>query len=114
MKLEIVKTNKSLISQVVELGTKNSKTLGHFPEGAYIEHARNGFLICAHKNSQLLGYILFSITKSKNCIRIIQLCISDEARNKGVAKSLLDVLKSRFRNPGTCPGMLQFAYLVGH
>ncbi len=39
MRIEIIRENKNLIDQVVKLGTKNSKTLGHFPEGAYIEHA---------------------------------------------------------------------------
>ncbi len=98
MKIENIFSDTLLIKQVVELGTKNSKTLGHFPEGAYIEHAHRGFLICAHEKRQLLGYVLFSITQSKNSIRIIQLCIADEARNKGIAKSLLDTVKAKFRS----------------
>lgn len=98
MKIEVIKNNESLLAQVVELGTRNSKTLGHFPEGAYYEHAHRGFLICAHNEGHLLGYVLFSITQSKNYIRIIQLCTSDDARKQGVAKELLDGLKSKFRN----------------
>ncbi len=97
MKIETVRTDENLISQVVKLGTKNSKTLGHFPEGAYIEHARRGFLICAYEKEQLLGYLLFSITQSKNSIRIIQLCISESARNQGIAKALLNSLKLKYR-----------------
>ena len=98
MKIEIIRKNDDLIRQVVALGTKNSKTLGHFPEGAYIEHAHRGFLICAHNNGDLLGFILYSITHSKNLIRIIQLCIADNAREQGIAKSLLDSIKSKFRH----------------
>lgn len=97
MKIEFVKNDNDLINQVVVLGTKNSRTLGHFPEGAYFEHASRGFLICAYQGSILLGYLLFSVTKSKSCIRVIQLCVSKDARGTGVAKKLLDYLKSNFR-----------------
>ncbi|PZX52565.1 acetyltransferase (GNAT) family protein [Algoriphagus chordae] len=97
MEIEVVKENGEILKQVVELGTKNSKTLGHFPEGAYVDHARKGFLICAHQERILLGYILFSITSSKSYVRIIQLCIADEARGTGVAKELLNSLKNKFR-----------------
>lgn len=98
MKIESIYRDKDLISQVVSLGTKNSKTLGHFPEGAYVEHAHRGFLICAHEKQKLFGYLLYSITQSKSCIRIIQLCVADNARNKGVALALLDSLKEKYRD----------------
>jgi predicted nucleic acid-binding protein/GNAT superfamily N-acetyltransferase len=98
MKIEIIHNDKNLIDQVVNLGTKNSKTLGHFPEGAYIQHAQRGFLFCAHENDQLLGYLLFSITHSKSSIRVIQLCLDEKARKKGIAKALLDSLKSKYRD----------------
>lgn len=65
MEIEIVRNNKNLLAQVVKLGTKNSKTLGHFPEGAYIEHALRGNLTCAFKEDKLYGYVLFSVTQSK-------------------------------------------------
>lgn len=97
MEIEFVRNDDHLIKQVVSLGTSNSRTLGHFPEGAYYEHAGRGFLICAYKEDSLLGYLLFSITKSKSCIRVIQLCVSKEARGGGVSKRLLDYLKSNFR-----------------
>ncbi|AEV31100.1 acetyltransferase [Owenweeksia hongkongensis DSM 17368] len=97
METEFVRNNNHLIKQVVNLGTKNSKTLGHFPEGAYFEHAHKEYLICSHVEGNLLGYLLFSVTKSKRSIRIIQLCISEEARGQGVSKKLLDFLKSKFR-----------------
>ncbi|MFY0601072.1 MAG: GNAT family N-acetyltransferase [Cyclobacteriaceae bacterium] len=98
MRIEPIRDNEELLSQVVRLGTKNSKTLGHFPEGAYLQHAYLGYLICAYEDNILCGYILFSITQSKSTIRIIQLCISDDFRNKGVAKSLLDSLKNKYQN----------------
>ncbi len=98
MKIEFIRSNDNLIAQVVALGTKNSKTLGHFPEGAYFDHAKKGFLVCAHADNNLIGYILFSITQSKRSVRIIQLCISDKFRNKGISKMLLDAVKDEFRD----------------
>ena len=97
MKIEIIKNDDTLINQVVGLGTRNSKTLGHFPEGAYLEHARKGLIICAYEGKQLFGYLLFSITQSKSSIRLIQLCISETNRNQGIAKKLLDYLKFKYR-----------------
>ena len=98
MKIEIIRKNKNLIDQVVKLGTRNNKTLGHFPEGAFIQHAQRGFLICAYEKDKLLGYLLFSITHSKSSIRVIQLCLDENARKKGIAKGLLDSLKSKYRD----------------
>lgn len=97
MDIELVRTDRGLINQVVELGTKNSKTLGHFPEGAYFEHARKGFLLCAFESQELLGYLLFYIVQSKNSIKIIQLCTSNTARKRGISVALLDALKEKFR-----------------
>lgn len=96
MNIEFVKTDKDLLRQVVDLGTKNSKTLGHFPEGAFIEHALRGNLICAVEKGELHGYILFSVTQSKSTIRIVHLCISEDSRNQGIAKSLLDAVKDKY------------------
>lgn len=97
MNIEILSDNDNLLKEVVKLGTKNSKTLGHFPEGAFIEHAKKGNIICAlDDDKHLLGYILFSITQSKRTIRIVHLCISEDHRNKGVAKSLLDTVKNKY------------------
>lgn len=96
MRIELITSNQRLIQQVVELGTKNSKTLGHFPEGAFKEHALRGNLICAHKDGDLLGYLLFSVTKSKLFIRVVHLCISKDNRDKGVARSLMDFVKNKY------------------
>ncbi|HEA20087.1 hypothetical protein LCGC14_1201520 [marine sediment metagenome] len=86
-----------LFDQVVAMGTKNSKTLGHFPRGAFIEYGKKGTIIAAHdSNKTLFGYILFSITASKGTIRIVHLCIGENNRGKGIAKLLLDEVRSRF------------------
>ncbi|WP_418502082.1 GNAT family N-acetyltransferase [Flagellimonas sp.] len=82
---------------MVALGTKNSKTLGHFPRGAFAEYGNKGTIIGAHQNSKtLLGYVLFSITSSRNTIRIVHLCVDESQRGKGIAKLLLDEVRQRF------------------
>lgn len=86
-----------LFDQVVSLGTKNSKTLGHFPKGAFTEYGKKGTILGAHSDNQtLLGYILFSITASKRTIRIVHLCIREDHRREGIAKLLLDEVRSKF------------------
>ena len=90
-------TEEGLVKKVVELGTKNSKTLGHFPEGAFLEHIKKGFLyVSLDKENELLGYILFSITQSKRIIRVIHLCINENHRGRGIAIQLLNTIKNSF------------------
>ncbi|MBD0851867.1 GNAT family N-acetyltransferase [Maribacter arenosus] len=86
-----------MLDEVISLGTKNSKTLGHFPKGAFQEHAKKGNIIGAFSNANdLLGYLLFSVTVSKRTIRVVHLCISQNHRNKGVAKLLVNELRDKF------------------
>lgn len=79
--------------QVVRLGTINSKTLGHLPEGAFREYAKKGCIYCAIENETVLGYILFAAVKSKRTLRIIHLCVGKQHRGKGIAIALLNRLK---------------------
>ena len=95
--IEKIGCDHPLFDQVVSLGTKNSKTLGHFPKGAFTEYGNKGTIIGAYLGDKtLLGYILFSITASKGIIRIVHLCIGENYRGKGIAKLLLDEVRTRF------------------
>lgn len=95
--IEKIGCNHPLFEEVVVLGTKNSKTLGHFPKGAFIEHAKKGnIFIASTVESTLLGYILFSIPASKGTIRITHLCIDDNYRRSGIAELLLDEIRNIF------------------
>ncbi|MGX7668923.1 GNAT family N-acetyltransferase [Flavobacterium pedocola] len=98
MELRIVNHNESILSDIVSLGKKNAKTLGMFPEGAFIDHAKKKCIIAAIENDKLLGYILFRITQSKGIISIAHLCVDSEYRNKGIAKKLLDFLKNKYQH----------------
>ena len=95
MKIIKLTADSKFFSEIVQLGTRNSKTLGHFPEGAFKEHANKGYINAAIEKNKLLGYVLFSITQKKRSVRIVHLCISETARNQGIAKALLDDLKEK-------------------
>lgn len=90
-------SEESIIQKVIELGNKNTKTLGLLPEGAIRYHIKKGLLfINIDEKENLYGYILFSITQRKRNVRIIHLCVEKKYRGKKVAKHLLDFLKENF------------------
>lgn len=96
MQIKEVQNGEKLLDQIVTLGTKNSRTLGHFPEGAFREYARKGNIICACNQSQLGGYVLFSVSQNKNIVRLVHLCVDESHRSTGIAKLLLDYVKDRY------------------
>ena len=92
-------TNKEerILKAVIELGDKNSKTLGHLPRSVYREYARKKrIVVILGDNSKLLGYTLFDTVKTKDKIRIVHLCLDQKERGNGYAKELLDELKSKY------------------
>lgn len=98
MEFKVINSSDPFLEDIIFLGKKNAKTLGMFPEGAFIEHANKGFIIAAINENNLLGYILFRITQSTGLVSITHLCIDNNYRNKGIAKQLLDQLKKRYQN----------------
>ncbi|MFV8269501.1 GNAT family N-acetyltransferase [Flavobacterium sp. GT2N3] len=97
MEIKVIDSNDPILKGVVALGKKNGNTLGHFPEGAFIDHAKKKCIIAAVEKDQLLGYILFRITQSKGIVSIAHLCVDSECRNKGIAKKLLDAVKAKYQ-----------------
>ena len=87
-----------LLSEVVTLGGKNSKTLGMFPEGAFMDHAKKKTIFAAVDGNSLAGYVLFRVVHKKRLVSITHLCISSEYRNRGVAKSLLESVKDAYKD----------------
>lgn len=88
----------SLLSEVITLGGKNSKTLGMFPEGAFMDHAKKKTIFAAVDENSLAGYVLFRIVHKKRQICITHLCIASEYRNRGVAKILLGNVKDTYKD----------------
>lgn len=44
MQIKVINQNDPILKEVVALGKKNAKTLGMFPEGAFIDHAKRKLL----------------------------------------------------------------------
>lgn len=97
MKIEVIELQHPLFHDVIILGKQNAKTLGMFPEGAFADHARKRFIYGAVLEGELVGYILFRITKSKGFISIAHLCVRQEFRSSGIARALLDAVKAKYR-----------------
>lgn len=95
MKIRLInKINTKEFEEALILGDANSKTLGFLPKMAFEKYAQENKLIGAYdKNtSELFGYILYRTSYNK--VTIVHLCIDDKHRKKGVAKKLVDYLKT--------------------
>ncbi|MEP2057758.1 MAG: hypothetical protein ABJJ05_08125 [Maribacter litoralis] len=79
--------------EAVNLGDKNSKTLGFLPKSAFEKYAKSGQLIGAFdtNSNEFLGYLLYRI--SFNRVTIVHCCIDSKHRNKNVALKLINNLK---------------------
>lgn len=97
MELKVISPYDPILNDIMTLGKKNAKTLGMFPEGAFIDHAKKNCLVAAMENGELFGYILFRIAQKKGIISIAHLCVDSEHRNKGTAKKLLDFVKNKYQ-----------------
>lgn len=86
-------TSSNEFKNAVELGDRNSKTLGFLPYVAFEKYAKQKQLIGAFEKSsnELLGYLLYRISYNK--VTIVHLCISETKRNNNTAKKLVHFLK---------------------
>ena len=96
MELKFIDNTDSFLEQVIELGKKNSQTLGLMPRDAYIQQARKKCIVVAFEEKKLIGYCLFRLTPTKHRIGITQLCIDLQYRQTGVAKSLLTQVRNKY------------------
>lgn len=98
MKFEFIDHKSKYLAEVIELGRKNSSTLGFMPVGGFNDHARKKWIIIAHQNDELLGYLLFRLGIKNLKISITHLCIKPEHRGKQIAIFLIDHLKNKFQH----------------
>ena len=80
------------LESVTALHRQNSKTLGFFPAGAFEENARLRRVLVAIDGSKLLGYLLYRVARGR--ATIVHLCIAHDARERGVARLLVERLKA--------------------
>lgn len=93
--VKAVVSDSPQLQQVQRLWRENSKTLGFFPEGAFAERARKRQILAAvDQDSTVLGYVLFYTDKNQR-IRITHLCVDKGNRGKGIARQLVDELRSQ-------------------
>jgi ribosomal protein S18 acetylase RimI-like enzyme/predicted nucleic acid-binding protein len=98
MEFRFIDHTDPLLAQVMDLGKRNSKTLGLMPKDAYIEQARKRCIVVAFEGKKLIGYCLFRITTTKHRIGITQVCVDPEHRQTGIAKALLSQLTNKYHS----------------
>jgi GNAT superfamily N-acetyltransferase/predicted nucleic acid-binding protein len=81
-----------LLGRVMSLHRLHSKTLGYLPVGAFEENAKGGRILVALTQNSLLGYLLYRVARGRAAI--VHLCVSKEARGRGVARLLVERLKN--------------------
>ena len=84
----------SRIEEVIALGDANKGSLGFLPYAGFYDAAAKGRLLAAYQEQKLLGYCLFDLPDKT--IRLVHLCVSEDGRERGVARALVDHLSGSF------------------
>ena len=92
MRTVVVKPSSNELNEVRALWRANSVTLGFFPEGAFVQHAAQGWILAAVEEGCVLGYLAYRIARSRAVI--VHLCVADAARGRGVATALFAALRA--------------------
>ena len=80
------------LGAVDELMKRNSGTVGFLPLEALKDYLEKGWVLGAlTSDGHLKGYLLYAANRDR--FRITQLCVSDDFRNQGLARSLIEALK---------------------
>ena len=94
MAANISKLTTADIDAVDELMKSHSATIGFLPLEALCDHLERGRVLgAADRDGSLIGYLLYAAYPDR--FRIVQLCVSEDFRGQGIARNLLDALKSR-------------------
>ena len=81
------------VDAVDDLMKRNSSTLGFLPRAALEDHLQKGWVLGAkNREGQLTGYLMYAANRDR--FRIAHLCVSEASRGRGVARRLLEALKS--------------------
>jgi len=95
--VERVNENSNVLARVVELGDKNRKYVGFFPEAAFKRNAAEGRILVALDGGGVLhGYLLYYVARSRAVLQ--QLCVSEEYRSRGIGRKLVERLKAETRH----------------
>ena len=92
MKVQISKLSSTDLDAVDVLMKRYSKTLGFLPMEALREYLqKEGVWGAKTSDGRLIGYLLYAAYP--DYYRVVQLCVSEDFRNQGIAKRLVDTLK---------------------
>src|ERR1700690_1513702 len=92
-KIEPITPDSPHLAAVIALHRIDGKTLGMFPKGAFQEHATERLIMLAlSEANECMGYLLYRIARERAAI--VHLCVRSDFRRKGVARALVDKLKS--------------------
>jgi len=95
--IEVITELSPRLDEVQRLWRSHSKTLGQFYKGAFIERAQNGEIIVAIEDDAVVGYALYFTSTRHQRVRLTHLCVDKSHRGKGIARQLMDRLRSDTR-----------------
>ncbi len=92
--LEAISNDSPYLPFVKLLWRTNSATLGFFPDGAFEEYAaKRNILVAIENENKCIGYLLYRSYRGR-VITIQHLCVNKAIRGQGIAKKLVDHLKT--------------------
>ena len=93
MKITISKLSSADVGAVDDLMKLHSGTIGFLPRVVLEDHLKKEWVLGATtQDGQLAGYLLYDAYPDR--FRIVQLCVSEDFRNQGIARKLLEALKA--------------------
>ena len=91
--VEVVPPRSVRLRAVKALWRQNRTTLGFFPDGAFEDHARKGWVLGAcGQSGSLEGYLIYRLSGA--AVVIVHLCIAEQFRGKGLARRLVESLRA--------------------
>lgn len=90
------------LPKIISLWRSNSRTLGFFPEGAFLDALEKNHIIVAEYSGEFAGYLLYRVGRDR--ATIVHLCSEKRFRGKGIAQVLNKALLERTCQEG-CAGV---------
>ncbi|MGW4806231.1 GNAT family N-acetyltransferase [Kitasatospora sp. NPDC004272] len=89
-------TQEELIEAAIALGNRYTKTLGLLTPPVYQNAADEGGLLIAVDGDEVIGYALCGLPKRSPHVRLTHLCVAEERRGEGVARLLVETIRTRY------------------
>lgn len=82
------------VEKVISLSKAHQSLLGQLPFQVFRDAAKMDRLVVATAESAVVGYVLYRTRRRDRSVMLVHLCVADDARGMGVARSLIDELAS--------------------